>query len=156
MGFHKRYYLTGIITLMILILTSCTYRLTSLPKLNIAGPGVSGSTLKISDYKIAENKAKGEDSYSIIIFIPLLGNNQKLTEGMINNAIDKICKEKNYKFMTNVKIYTSGYYIPFIYGKVTVIIEGEGWVDKQTSSLYNFNLWNDYDSHFFSYNWESK
>lgn len=123
------------IALLISVMSSCAYRLTNLPKLNIAGPAINENTFIISDYKIADKEVKGEDYYSIVLFIPIHSENQDLVEGMIYNAIEKICKEKNYKFMTNVKIYHKVWYIPFIYGQYHIIIEGEGWSKKDTSLL---------------------
>jgi hypothetical protein len=113
--------------------------------LNIAGPKISESKIKISDYHIVDKAAKGKDTFIIVIFIPILKNNQDNYEGMISNAIEKLCLRRKFKFMTNVKIYTSGFYIPYVYGEVDFIIEGEGWAEKESSLLYHFDLWEEYN-----------
>ena len=75
-------------------------------------------------------KVVEEDSYPIIICFALQGNNQLFVEGMIANAIEKKCAAEDYAFLSNVRIYNSSWYIPYIFGLVKVRIQGEGWKKK--------------------------
>jgi hypothetical protein len=124
-----------ILLLCLSVSIGCTLRYTQIPKLNIAGPDYTDNTFKISNYKLTDINVESNDYYHIIIFFPIIGQNQDIDIGMIANAIDKVCRERNFSFMTNVRIYTSGWYIPLIYGRVTVHVKGEGWTAEHRKAL---------------------
>lgn len=123
------------VTLMMFFIGCASARYWQIPKLNIVGKSIEGSTFSISDYEMVESSLEGKDSFSIIIFIPIMGKNQDLLWGMIDNAVQKICEKNNYDFMTNVKIYHSGWYVPLIVGKQTITVVGEGWTKKGKAEL---------------------
>ncbi len=116
-------------------LVGCYMRSGYLPKVNIAGPSLSGGQLRINDYKIADSTVIGTDSFPIIFIFPIMGENRDIPLGQISNAIENICKKNNYAFMTNVKVYAGGWYIPLIYGQITIKIEGEGWTKSQKAVI---------------------
>jgi hypothetical protein len=114
---------------------SCTYRYTAFPTMTLAGPAIDKDNFRVNDYQLADKNIEGQDFFSIIVFFPMIGENQKITLGMVDNAVKKICAEKKLAFMTNVRIYTTGWYIPLIYGQVKFIVRGEGWTAAQKTSL---------------------
>ncbi len=126
-----------VIAISAILLVGCTTRMQHIPKLNIAGKSIQGSTFSVSDYTMVEPEVKSDDAFSILLFpfLPLAGNNQKLVYGMIDNAVKKVCEENNYDFMTNVKVYFNMWGIPYLYGRVKVTIVGEGWTKKASGEL---------------------
>ena len=117
-----------------LILTNCTSRYTQIPKLNIAGVNIQSNNFSVKDY-VMDKEIESEDFFNIVFIIPIQGYNQKLYYGMIDNAVQNICKERGLDFMTNVKVYVSSWYIPYIFGKVTFKVIGEGWKKKENAKL---------------------
>lgn len=119
----------------VLFFSGCALRTSLIPTLTLAGPAINENNYSPSDYEKVENEVISEDFFHIIIIFPIKGKNQKHFMGMIDNAVQKICKEKGYSFLTNVRVYTSSFYIPYIYGQYKFIIKGEGWTKKQANQL---------------------
>lgn len=123
--------------LVAMSLVGCTTRSAYLPKLNFAGPNLAGDQLSFKEYSLVEPNAVGKDNIDIILIIPLVKENQQLYIGRVYNAIENICIENGFDFLTNIKIYQSGWYIPFIFGRSTIKIEGEGWKKADRVTLIN-------------------
>ena len=128
-----------LIILGIILMNSCAYRATLLPQMNIAGPGTSEDTFRISDYQLVEKQVIGKDSYPIVILFPITGNNQELNFGLMGNAVERACRQGNYAFLSNIRIYQKYFYIPYIFGMMEYDIKGEGWrkIDTSISSSTN-------------------
>jgi len=120
---------------LFVFLQGCSYRNTYFPTMTIAGPEIQQDSFKPSDYQMVDKNVISTDMYPIIIVFPILGNNQKLYPGMIDNAVQKICKEKNFAFLTNVRIYDESWYIPYIFGKIKFTVKCEGWSTTQKSEI---------------------
>ncbi|MBK9576132.1 MAG: hypothetical protein IPK50_23400 [Fibrobacterota bacterium] len=118
-----------------LFMQSCAYRYTALPTMTLAGPALKKDSFRPADFQLTEKNVESTDDFSIIVFFPMIGDNQKLFVGMIDNAVQKICKEKNYAFMTNVRVYVKQWYIPMLYGKVEMSVRGEGWTATQKAEI---------------------
>lgn len=125
--------------LVLLLISSlnCSGRYVYMPKLNIAGPEIEGDKFKVSDYQLVDKDVEGKDYFHIIIFFPIMKDNQELYQGIIANAVNNVCKEKNLSFMTNVRIYFTGWYIPYIYGRFTITVNGEGWSSGKKTAFIN-------------------
>lgn len=124
-----------LLIIILLSLIGCTARYVHIPKLNIIGPGFNGDSVKISNYSLVNKEIESKDYFHIIIFYPIIQDNQDLYSGMIANAVNKICMEKNLEFMTNVRVYYSGWYIPYVYGRFTITIKGEGWSKEKRNAI---------------------
>ncbi|MGB5444991.1 MAG: hypothetical protein WBM99_05715 [Psychromonas sp.] len=101
----------------------------------IAGMFLSGCTQRIADLTYVSTKnisqeelanatsdnerVVGEDSSQIFIIIPTGNPN---TEEAIDRAIEK---KKGGIALKNATIHSSFFYIPYIYGKATITVEGE-------------------------------
>jgi hypothetical protein len=105
--------------------------------MTLAGPAIEKENFRVNDYQLTDKEVESEDLFHIILLFPLIGDNQKHSLGMVDNAVKKICAEKKFAFMTNVRIYSSGWYIPYIYGQYKFVIRGEGWTEGQRSELMN-------------------
>ena len=110
-------------------------RYTEIPKLNISGKAIEGNSFSVNDYQMLPQEVGNEDSFSIIVIFPILQDNQMLIYGMIDNAVKKVCEQEGIDFMTNVKVYVNQWYIPYIYGKFTMSVKGEGWKKSSQAAL---------------------
>lgn len=124
-----------ILAITVFVVFSCTQRFTQIPKLNIVGQSVEGESFSVKDYELVNKNVESTDKFPIIIFIPIIGDNQKLIYGLIDNAIQDICSKNNFAFMTNVKIYLTSWYIPLIYGEVKIKVVGEGWSKSERATI---------------------
>jgi hypothetical protein len=129
----KRILTLGI--LAALAFTGCVRRYGSFPSMTIAGPGLEGDTFSPSDYQLTDKEVEEKDISHIIIFFPIAGPNQKHVLGYVSNAVNRICEEKGYSFLTNVRIYYQSWYIPYIYGQTKILVRGEGWTKQQGQAL---------------------
>ena len=118
-----------------LIFQSCAYRYYALPSMTLAGPALEKSTFRPNDYQLSDKEVQASDVTHIIIVFPIIGVNQQVDLGMIDNAVRKICEEKKFAFMTNVRVYTKMWWIPYIYGRLVFTIKGEGWTEIQKAEI---------------------
>tara|TARA_R110000744_G_scaffold380110_2_gene499817 strand:+ start:293 stop:673 length:381 start_codon:yes stop_codon:yes gene_type:complete len=98
-----------------MFLSGCSHRIADLTYV---------STKNISQEELATStsdneRVKGEDSSHIIIFIPT-GNPS--AEEALDRAIEQ---RKGGVALKNATIHSSWFYIPYIYGKTTITVEGE-------------------------------
>lgn len=131
-GFMKKLF---VLVVIVSVVFSCTQRFTQIPKLNIVGQSIDGESFSIKDYKMVDKNVTSTDMYPIILFIPIIGNNQELIYGLIDNAVQDICSKNNFAFITNVKIYAISWYIPLLYGQVEIKIVGEGWSKNERAAI---------------------
>jgi len=110
----------------------------------IAGLFISGCSHRIADLTYVSTKnvtqeelatatsdnerVTGEDSSHIIIFIPTGNPN---AEEALDRAIEK---KKGGVALKNATIHSSWFYIPYIYGKSTITVEGEVLVPMKKES----------------------
>jgi len=114
-----------LLLLMSLLSMGCAYRYAVMPTINIAGPEMKGSTVNFADYQVVKKNVEGEDLFPIIIIFPVIGANQRLPYGMIDNAVRKACATENADLLMNVRVYNSSWYIPYIFGLETIKIKGD-------------------------------
>ena len=96
-------------------LSGCTQRIADLTYV---------STKNITQEELATSTSDnerviGEDSSHIIVFIP---TGQPSAEEALDRAIEK---KKGGIALKNATIHSSWFYIPYIYGKSTITVEGE-------------------------------
>ena len=101
----------GLFVIMILFLTGCvrTHDFTMISTKNVI---LGSDTMK------SKGTYEGEDTRSIIIFVPL-------GEPSIKEAADRAMERGGGNLMLNVVLYRSYWYVPLIYGEVTYTIKGD-------------------------------
>ena len=102
------------------LITGCSNRVGDLTVLSTK----SASNIQLADAKITRERAKGEDSKSIIIIIPT--GNPSFKEA-IDQAIESVPCGIALK---DAEINTSWFYIPYIYGENTIEVEGNVMQDS--------------------------
>lgn len=104
-----------------IFLSGCTHRIADLTYV---------STKNISQEELAtatsdNERVIGEDTSHIIIFIP---TGQPNAEEALDRAIEK---RKGGIALKNATIHSSWFYIPYIYGRSTISVEGEVLVPRK-------------------------
>lgn len=75
--------------------------------------------VKVSENNLVKRNAVGESSCHIIVFIPTC------VTPKADEAVSKALMDGGGDFMQNVRIYHTGWYIPYIYGRFAIRVEGD-------------------------------
>lgn len=117
---NKKFTLVALLSTM--VLSGCSTRIADLTYV---------STKNVTQADLASAKSDGErvtgeDSAHIIVFIPTGNPN---AEEALDRAIEK---KKGGVALKNATIESSWFYIPYIYGRSTITVEGEVMVPTAT------------------------
>ena len=103
----------AMVVVLVVVLCGCT---------TLYGQLTVGSTKNIDinnkKFELVEEGVTGEDSKAIIIIIPT-------GDPSIEDAMDDALSKAGGQIMQNVDIYYKWFYIPYIFGKFSFIIEGD-------------------------------
>lgn len=86
---------------------------------------LSSKNLDITkSYTKQKDPVQASSTKYIIVLFPT-GNMQ--FSNMLNEALENAEQTNNIDFLTNVTVDADSYYIPFIFGKVKLNVNGDGW-----------------------------
>jgi copper chaperone CopZ len=102
---------------------------------------------RASEFTRSNQRVSGEDVRKIIVIIPTKAN--ITIQEAVDNALQKV---PGAVAMVDVVLKLQNYYIPYIYGRAAVYVEGSVLVDTKLASLHN----GDSSRHFVFYTEDGK
>lgn len=116
------------------LITGCSYRVMDFTLISSKNVELS----KFPDYKRVDNRVEGEDTKSIIIIFPTGRPDGK-------EAIDKAIESTPGAVALVDGVLTYKYfYIPYIYGESTYVVEGTPLIDPSLASAEELNSMKEY------------
>lgn len=79
----------------------------------------------MSEKYLSKKNAVGESSCQIIVIIPTCATPKA------DEAVSRALMDGDGDFMQNVRIYHTGWYIPYIYGRFAIRVEGDVYKTRQ-------------------------
>ena len=79
----------------------------------------------ITEKYLVKKNAGGESSCHIIVFVPTC------VTPKADEAVSKALMDGAGEFMQNVRVYSTHWYIPYIYGRFAIRVEGDVYKTRQ-------------------------
>ncbi len=101
------------VVVLVVVMCGCT---TLYGQLTVAS--TKNIDINNKEFELVEEGVTGEDSRPIIIIVPA-------GDPSIEDAMDAALSKAGGQIMQNVDIYYKWWYIPYIWGKITFVVEGD-------------------------------